>query len=43
MDGKKYTIATAPGEVLSNKEFKTVRGLGMPFYKDSMSTGNLYI
>lgn len=43
LDGKKYTIATAPGEVLSNAELKTIKNLGMPFYKDSMSYGNLYI
>ena len=43
LDGKKYTIATAPGEVLSNEEFKTIKGKGMPFYKDPMSHGNLYI
>ena len=43
LNGKDYIIATAPGEILSNKELKTVKGLGMPFYKDSMSHGNLYI
>lgn len=43
LDGKKYTIATAPGEVLTNQELKTVKNLGMPFYKDSMSHGNLFI
>jgi DnaJ family protein A protein 2 len=43
LDGKKYTIATAPGEVLINGELKTIKNLGMPFYKNSMSHGNLYI
>lgn len=43
LDGKKYTIATAPGEILKNEEIKTVKNLGMPFYKDSMSYGNLLI
>ena len=43
LDGKKYTIATAPGEVLNNEELKTLPNLGMPFYKDSMSHGNLYV
>lgn len=43
LDGKKYTIATAPGEVLANGELKTIKNLGMPFYKNSMSHGNLYI
>jgi DnaJ-class molecular chaperone len=43
LDGQKYTIATAPGEVLSNMELKTIKNLGMPFYKDGMSNGHLYI
>ena len=43
LDGKKHIIATAPGEVLANAEVKTIKGLGMPFYKDSMSHGNLLI
>lgn len=43
LDGKKYTIATAPGEVLKNMEFKTLRNLGMPFYKQGMRHGNLNI
>lgn len=43
LDGKKYIIATAPGEILKNEELKTVKNLGMPFYKDGMSHGNLYI
>ena len=36
-------IATAPGEIISNKELKTIKKLGMPFYKDAMGHGNLYI
>ena len=28
--------------MLSNKEMKTLRGLGLPFYKDTMSHGHLY-
>jgi DnaJ family protein A protein 2 len=43
LDGKKHVIATAPGEVLSNNEFKTARKLGMPFYRDPMSYGNLIV
>lgn len=42
-DGRKITIATAPGEIISHKERKTVKGRGMPYYKDGMSHGNLYI
>ena len=43
LDGKRYLIATAPGEILENKEYKTIPRKGMPFYKDPMSHGNLYI
>ena len=43
LDGKKHTIATAPGEVIENKSFKVVSKLGLPFYKDPMSYGNLII
>lgn len=43
LDGKKHLIATAPGEVLSNKSFKVVKKLGLAFYKDPMSYGNLII
>ena len=43
LDGSVYNIYTAKGEVLGDKEKKVVRGLGMPFYKDSMSYGNLII
>jgi len=43
LDGKKHIIATAPGEVLHNEELKTIKGLGLPFYKDPMSYGHLYI
>lgn len=43
LDGAKHTIATAPGEVLINKELKSLKRLGMPFYKDMMGFGNLYI
>lgn len=43
LDNKKYTIATSPGEVISNLEFKVAKKLGMPFYKDPMAYGNLII
>lgn len=38
-----HIIATAPGEILSNKSLKIARKLGLPFYKDPMSYGNLII
>ena len=43
LDNKKYTIATCPGEILANNDFKTAEKLGMPFYNDPMSYGNLII
>lgn len=43
LDGKNHVIATAPGEVLNHEELKTAKGLGLPFYKDPMSHGHLYI
>jgi DnaJ family protein A protein 2 len=43
LDGKKYIIATANGEIISHKEKKTIKNKGMPYHKDSMSHGNLYI
>jgi DnaJ-class molecular chaperone len=32
-----------PNEVISHNEVKTVKGKGMPFWKDAMGHGNLYI
>ena len=43
LDGETYNIYSAKGDILGDKEKKTVRGLGMPFYKDNMSQGNLII
>jgi DnaJ family protein A protein 2 len=42
LDGKEYVVATSPGEILENKELKTIHRLGMPFFKDPISHGNLY-
>ena len=42
LNGKEYLVATAPGQVLQNKDLKTLRGLGLPFYKDMTAHGNLY-
>lgn len=33
LDGQTYNIYTARGEIISDKEKKTVRGLGMPHFK----------
>eukprot|EP01016_Furgasonia_blochmanni_P016152 TRINITY_DN1918_c0_g1_i5.p1 TRINITY_DN1918_c0_g1~~TRINITY_DN1918_c0_g1_i5.p1 ORF type:complete len:494 (-),score=187.62 TRINITY_DN1918_c0_g1_i5:221-1702(-) len=43
LDGRKVTISTLPGEVISHEQTKTVKNKGMPFYKDAMSHGHLYI
>jgi len=43
LDGKKILVATAPGEVITPGTKKQLHGLGMPFYKDNMSHGNLYV
>jgi len=43
LDGKKILIATPPNEIITPNVRKEVKGKGMPFYRDSMSHGNLYI
>lgn len=43
MDGHEYSIYLKKGDILSDKSKKVVRGLGMPFFKDSLSHGNLII
>lgn len=43
LDGSVFTIYTGRGEVLGDKDKKVVRGLGLPFFKDPTSFGNLVI
>lgn len=43
LDGKDIVISTIPGEVLSHGSIKSVKGKGLPFYRDAMSHGNLII
>lgn len=43
LDGSKLTIATAPGDIISPKQVKCVKGKGMPYYKDAFAHGNLYV
>jgi DnaJ family protein A protein 2 len=43
LDGSIFNIYTGKGEILGDKDKKVVRGLGMPFFKDNMSSGNLII
>ena len=43
LDGQEYKIYMKKGDIISDKSKKVVRGLGMPFFKDAMSHGNLII
>ena len=43
LDGEEYTIITEKGEVIGDQQKKIIKGLGMPFHKDPMTTGNLVI
>ena len=43
LDGRKIKIATEPGEIIQPFQLKTLKNLGMPFFKDEMSHGNLFI
>jgi len=43
LDGKKILITTHQNEIITPGCKKQVNNLGMPFYKDAMSHGNLYI
>lgn len=43
LDGSEFTLYTGKGEVVGDHSMKVVRGLGMPFFKDAMSHGNLII
>jgi len=43
LDGKKILVATSPNEVITPNVKKQLMGKGMPFYKDAMSHGNLYV
>jgi DnaJ family protein A protein 2 len=43
LDGTKLNITSAPGEIITHTTKKQVARKGMPFYKDAMGAGNLYI
>jgi len=43
LDNHEYTIYTKKGEIIADRTKKVVRGLGMPYFNDSMSHGNLII
>jgi len=43
LDGSKILVTSAPGEVISPGTKKQLPKKGMPFFKDAMAHGNLYI
>jgi len=43
LDGSKINITSSPGEVISPGTTKQILKKGMPFFKDAMTHGNLYI
>lgn len=43
LDGAKINISTAQGEIISPGTKKQIKKKGMPYYKDAMGQGNLYI
>lgn len=43
LDGTKLNVTTPPGEVITHHTIKQISRKGMPFYKDAMGAGNLYI
>lgn len=43
LDGKDILISSIPGEILEHGIIKSVKGKGLPFYRDTMSHGNLII
>lgn len=43
IDGKKLAIQSQEGEVITHNQIKVVKKKGLPFHKDTISTGNLYL
>jgi len=43
LDGKKINVTTYPGAIIEPGMTKQINNKGMPFYKDVMSHGNLYV
>lgn len=43
LDGKQFKITTLPGDIIEHMEVKCVKNKGMPFFKDAMGQGNLYV
>lgn len=43
LDGKSFKVSTLPGEIIQHQEVKCIKNKGMPFFKDAMGQGNLYV
>ncbi len=43
LDGRVLKVVTMPGEVIENGSTKMIRNQGMPFFKDEMGSGNLFV
>ena len=43
LDGKDLLVSSTPGECIAHGTIKVVKGKGLPFYRDTMSYGNLII
>lgn len=43
LDGKDITVSSVPGEIITHGSIKSVKGKGLPYYKDAMSHGNLIV
>lgn len=43
LDGQKFAIKSEEGQVIANNDTKQVQGKGLPFFKDAMGHGNLYV
>lgn len=43
LDGNLVNVETRPGDIITNGDRRVLHGLGMPFFGNSMSHGNLII
>ena len=43
LDGSKIVVTTIPGDIISPNSVKTIKGKGMPFFKDNYTFGNLFV
>jgi DnaJ-class molecular chaperone len=43
LDGKKYRVKSAPGQVIKPDTLMTIEEKGLPFHKTSFNFGNLFV